>query len=1085
MKNFRLAIHEKLGPLAAALVLSVAASAQTSRGTLTGTVLDPTGAVIRGVQMTLTGVDTGVRLSTLTNEAGVYRFDAVDLGVYDLTAAHPGFRTYSATAINVEANRVTTLDPRLELGAAETKIEVSAESSELLVKDSPLRGGNFQPREVRDLPLTALNPLSLARTLPGATEASGSRVWGGGTGGVSNGGGFSINGQRPRGNNYMLDGTENNEVWLSGEEQVFTIADAVEEVSVQTGNFGVEFGRAGGGVFNVVTKSGTNNLHGTLLWRYQSQRFDSVSNFNRLMGIPQSVFSNNVFGFTAGGPVRKNKTFFFAAFQQNNLHSTANFPMQVPTADAVARLRSLFPSNLRLDLYLGALGTLRGTGAPFNVALGLDPQTGIDRGSVQFATAAYVLPSINDGPQWLARIDHYQSEKHRLSWRYSYDSQLNLPGNGANTVSFPGFVQESTYSHHNFLFADSYTFGPSYTNEFRFSYGRPDGRFSITWPGSVPLAFTLPSIGINNVSTNNVNNISAPGIASGNAQFHYGNNFLFQETQTKLSGRHAFRYGVEFLRQLITQQRGANDLGSLSFNNAVGYSAFANFLDDFSGQSAMTNRVFGARVFHPDQLHQSYFFQDNWKFTPTLALTLGLRYENFGQFANSLPYPAFSGFDPAQLLVRHEVKTDNKDFGPAFGLAWSPTMHSGWLGRLFGDGKTVWRGGYQITYDSLPTQFIALGPATSTPNAISTSVNAPNTGRGFSNWFDQVPTVAKDPSLADSRTVIDTNLNNPYTERWSFGFQRQLPQNTVLDVSYVGSESHRLTTVADWNPRLLNNARLYPNSGPVTAKTSEGNSSYQALQARLDRRFAHGFQLAASYTWSKFLDSTSEGVGFMNLQQPDRMNRTSIPIMQGGLKLDRGLSDFDRPQRLTIAYLWTVPGPRTGWLKYPLGGWQIAGITTFQSGTPFTVGNGSDRNNDGISADRPDIGNPSAPINTRANIFPQCSTGYKNPDTGSCVSPGDARWVEGAGLPNASTIGRNTLRTGGTNNFDLNLTKSIRCGETRRVELRWEALNAFNHPQFVNVPQMSVRGPDAGRFLNRDFTDSGIRSMWAQVKLVF
>src|SRR5215467_5410789 len=324
--------------IAAVLTLTVALHAQTSRGTVTGTVLDPSGAVIGGARVTLTGIDTGVRFSTGSNEAGVYRFDAVDLGSYDLTVEHPGFRTYSAAGINVQANRVTTLNPSLDVGAAETKIDVSAESAELLVKDSPLRGGNFQPREIRDLPLVSLNPLSLARTLPGATEASGSRIFGGTTFGVNNGGGFSVNGQRPRGNNYMLDGTENNEVWLSGAEQVFTIADAVEEVSVQTGNFGVEFGRAGGGVFNVVTKSGTNDLHGTLLWRYQSQRFNSVSNLNKLTDVPQSVFSDNVFGFTAGGPVRKNKTFFFAAFQQNNLHSTANFPMQVPTADAVGLL---------------------------------------------------------------------------------------------------------------------------------------------------------------------------------------------------------------------------------------------------------------------------------------------------------------------------------------------------------------------------------------------------------------------------------------------------------------------------------------------------------------------------------------------------------------------------------------------------------------------------------------------------------------------------------------------------------------------------------------------------------------------------
>jgi hypothetical protein len=1063
------------------LALAVVTHAQTSRGTLTGTILDPTGAVIGGAHVTITDVDTGIRLSTDSNDAGVYRFDAVDLGIYDLHVTHPGFRAYVATGIGVEANRATTVDPRLEVGAAESRIEVNAGSSEILVKDSPLRGGNFQPREVRDLPMISMNPLSLARSLPGATEASGSRVWGGTTGGVINGGGFSINGQRPRGNNFMLDGTENNDVDFTGEEQIFTIADAVEEVSVQTGNFGVEFGRAGGGVFNLVTKSGTNSLHGTLLWRYQSQRFNSISNLNRVMGIPQSVFSNNILGFTGGGPVRKNKTFFFAAFQQNDLHSTANYPMQLPTADAVTRLRSLFPNNPRLDLYLGALGNLRGVGAPYNIALGIDPQTGVDRGSVQFGAAAYVLPSIIDGPQLLARIDHYQSEKHRLAFRYSYDSQLSLP----TAVSFPGFVQESTYSHHNFLFTDGYTFGPTYTNEFRFSYGRPDVNIFTTWPGSVPQAFTSPGIAINNISTNNANNISAPGVASGNAQFHDGDNFLFQETQTKLSGRHAFRYGVEILRQLVTQQRAANDLGSISFNNAVGYSAFANFLDDFSGTSAATTRVFGSKVFHPDQLHQSYFFQDTWKVTPALALTLGLRYDNFGQFANSLPYPAFSGFDPAQLLLRHEANTDNKDFGPAFGLAWSPVMRPGLLGKLFGDAKTVFRGGYQISYESLPIQLISLGPATTTPNAISTSVNAPNTGRGLPNWFEQVPTTAGNPSLTDSRTAIDKDLKNPYTERWSFGFQRQLPQSTVLDVSYVGSESHKLTTVADWNPRLLNGVRLYPNSGPVIAKTSEGNALYHALQARLDRRLAHGFQLAASYTWSKFIDSTSEGVGYQNSQQPDRMNRTSVPVMQGGLKLDRGLSDFDRPQRLTLAYLWAIPGPRSGWSKYPFGGWQIAGITTFQSGTPFSVGNGSDRNNDAILGDRPDIGNPNAPLNTRAMISKTCGTGYQNPDTGSCVSPGDVHWVEGIGFPNAATVGRNTLRTGGTNNFDLNLTKSIPLGESRRLELRWEALNAFNHPQYVNVPQTSVNGTPAGHFLNRDFTDSGIRSMWVQVKVVF
>src|SRR5215472_1151760 len=636
------------------LALIVTAHCQTSRGTVAGTVLDPSGAVITDASVALTSRESGICLITDRNETGVYRFDAVDPGVYDLQVVHSGFQTYIGAAIRVEANRVTTVDPRLEVGVPETKIEVSAQSSELLVKDSPLRGGNFQPHEIRDLPLISSNPLSLARVLPGATEASGSRIY---SNVASPGAGFAINGQRPRGNNYMLDGTENNSAYISGEDQIVAIADAIEEVSVQTGNFGTEFGRAGGGVFNVVTKSGTNHLHGTLLWRYQSQRFDSISNLDRVTGVPQSAFRNNIYGFTAGGPVHKDRTFFFAGFQQESLHSTKNYPLQVPTADGVARLRSLFPNNPRLDLYLSALGDFRGSGAPFDLQLGLDPSTGVDRGFVQFATGAYVLPATVDGPQWLVRADHYQSEAHRLSWRYSRDSQIDLPASLSGAVAFPGFVQQSTYSHQNFLFADSYTFSAAYTNEFRFSFTRPDSRSNVPWPGSVPLALTLPKINFPSA-------ITSPGLASQNTQFLYGNNLIFQETQTKLSGRHAFRYGLEYLRQSTTEARGANDLGTISFTNAVGYSAFANFLDDYSGPSASIKRSFGVSVFHPTQLRQTYFLQDNWKLTPTLALTIGLRYENLGQPGNVLPYPAFSGFDPAEFLVRHEIRSDNKDFGP-------------------------------------------------------------------------------------------------------------------------------------------------------------------------------------------------------------------------------------------------------------------------------------------------------------------------------------------------------------------------------------------------------------------------------------
>src|SRR5262245_25528227 len=369
----------------------------------------------------------------------------------------------------------------------------------------------------------------------------GSVAWGGET---TN---FSVNGQRVRGNNYLLDGAENNDIQYTGVAQPFNITDAVEEVSVQTGNFGVEFGRAGGGVFNVVTKSGANQFHGTLLWRYQSQRFESVSNVDKLNQIPKSVFSRNVYGFTLGGPVRRNKTFFFGGFQQDNRHSTRNFSFVVPTEAAVSGLRSLFPSNPRLDLYLEPLGDVRGSAAPISLALGLDPVTGVDRGSVEFATAALALPAVNDGPQWLIRFDHNWSEAHRISARYIYDSRFNSPSALVGTgVRFPGFVTENAIQNQNLLLADTYTFGPSFTNEFRFSFGRLHSDGPRRAGRSVIDTRVLPEVNFPN------NIISAPGgVGPDDAHgYRFADNLLFQETQTKSRGHHTFRYGAEILRQL-------------------------------------------------------------------------------------------------------------------------------------------------------------------------------------------------------------------------------------------------------------------------------------------------------------------------------------------------------------------------------------------------------------------------------------------------------------------------------------------------------------------------------------------------------
>lgn len=1061
---------------AAALLSTVPAHAQTSRGTVSGTVLDPVGAVVVGAAVALTNNGTNVRRTAETNEAGIYRFDAVDPGGYEFKVTQTGFHPFLASGLGVEANRTTMMNVKLELGSEATSVQVSAEAQVLIIRDGPLRGGNFLPREVTQLPLVDSNPFSLVRTLPGVIRPSGSAYTAEGGGeGVE----FSVNGQRVRGNNFLLDGTDNNDITWTGIAQPFNMPDAVQEVAAQTSNFSVEFGRAAGGVLNVITKSGTNNLHGTASWRYQSQRFTSVSNLAKLNDTPKSVFVHNVPGFTLGGPVRKNRTFFFAGFQQDTNRSTTNFPLVVPMASAVDRLRTLFPSNPRVDLYLSTLGELRGTANPISLALGADPQTGVNRGSVQFATAPLSLPATNEGPEWIVRLDHYQSEAHRLSARYIYGSRLSSPGTVGSLASvyFPGFYISYGDQNQNVQITDSYTFGPTYTNELRFSYARLDFDQVRISSQSVPLASTLPGL--------TITSISAPGITQ-NPQFHNADNFLFQETQTRLTGRHTFRYGVEMLRQLATQQPNAYPLGQIDYKNSSGYSALANYIDDFSGASGRIRKTLNTSTFYPNVFRQSYFFEDFWRTMPSLTLTLGLRYEHPGSVANALRYPAFTGFDPDLFFKPNQVNPDKKNFGPALGLAWSPSFSSGVLSKIFGDHKLVWRGGYQISYQALYTQALSLDLAASTPNAIMIDQTSAAAGRGDANWSLQLPaSTARPPSLLDTQYgTLERNFRNPYTERFSFGFQRQLPGQSLLDVSYVGAESHHLTTRADLNPVQPSGATLHPDFGRRTVRTSQGNSAYHSLQARLDRRFAHGFQATASYTLSKSLDSTSEGIAQVEAQYFNA-NLTSVPAAQGGLKLDRGPSDFDRGQRLALSYFWEVPGPKKGFWRNALVGWSAAGVYIFQSGTPYTVVNGFDRNGDAWLADRPDITNPAAPLNSRAVLATACATGYRNPDTNSCVNPGDVHWVEGTGFPNASTVGRNTVFTNGTNNFDLSLFKSFAFHERNRLEFRWEAQNALNHPQFVNVPQRDVFNTLPGRFLNRDFTDSGIRSMWVQVKLIF
>jgi hypothetical protein len=1044
---------------------------QTSRGTVSGTISDSSDAVIVAALAELTNLDTGVLRTTTTNSAGIYRFDAVDLGKYKIKISKQGFKTFLPEPFPVEANRTVTIDATLEAVGIDFVVEISEGMIETsLIRDAPLRGGTFAGDELTRIPFAWLDPF-FAGSYPGVmysgityTTASGD---------------FAVNGQRPRGNNYMLDGTDNNDVLYGGQAQSFKILDAVQESSSQTGNFGVEFGRAGGGVFNLITKSGTNEYHGTLSWRLLSQVFDAMDNLRKL-NTPagekpkKPVYTQNIYGFTLGGPFIKNKTFFFAGFQQDSARSTRSFGLALPTEDAVTKLNALFAGNPRWNFYLESMGKLRGAANSFPVIMGYDPVTGIDRGTVQFATSYNARPGGVDAPQLSFRLDHNFNDIHRISFRFTYGQQ-----SGNDIQVFPGYGYDYRFRKQNYLFSDSYTFGPTWTNEFHFSYSRFGFENAIS-SNSVPEAQTLPFISLA------YGTVSAPGLNYGIPNFQFANKWLFQETQTKVAGRHTFRYGFEFVRQLTKRRPPFNERGVFYYQNSLvpSYSAFANYLDDFSGPAGTAQKNFGDAVFYPNQFRQSYFFQDTWKVKPSFTLTLGLRYENFGMAANVFKYPAFAGFDPDLFLVPNKVNTDNNNFGPSFGFAWSPRSGPGFLGRLFGAGKTVWRGGFQISYDAFFDNLLD-NIQSDAPNTVATSSVASFIGRGTANFSSALPTAARPVTLLDQQTsVMNPDIRSPYTERWSFGFQRKLPKSLTLDLAYVGSASHKLFTNEDINVKQLNGARLYPDFGIRQIRSNSGNSNYHSMQLRIERRFARTLSLTASYTWSRMIDSTSEiqagpSAGYSGAAL------TSVSAGQGGMRLDRGISDFHRSHTLSLTYSWDIPGPKSGILWYIAGGWTIGGMTVFATGTPYTVLNGYDRNNDGIAADRPDIGNPEAPLNTRAIVSAKCAPDYLNPDTNSCVTPGDVRFVQGRGLPNSSTVGRNTLTTEGLNQTWIDLIKAVPFTEGRKLEFRLEALNIFNHPQYPYVPSASVVAAKQSRFLNRDYTASQNRSMNVQLKIVF
>lgn len=1083
--------------------------AQTSRATLSGTISDPAGAVVPAAAVELRSREMGVVRTTLSNEAGLYRFDAVDPGRYDLQVKADGFRSFVSKELLLQAGVGATMDARLEVGDAQTIVEVSSAVVQLQV-EAPVRGGNIDRTQIVQLPVANRNPVSLALTVPGVSTnrfATGRET-------------FSVNGSRGRSNNFLIDGTENNDISIAGQAFQVKIPDAVQEVNVQTSNYDAEYGRAAGAVVNVITRSGTNHWHGAASYLLDSTVDDALTNTQSL--IPELVRrgrpapgTEQLWAGTLGGPVRKDQTFIFLGFQEDRLLAQSTSTVTTLTPNGWAVLDGLYPrgSNRQADLYRDLTTGLAATANPFPVALGNG------RPALEFGTAATPFPRSVIDRQWLLRLDHRLSGKDQVSGRLMWNDRENP--NGATATFFPGFGTSQLERFRNALVTETHVFSPAATNELRLHYNRIFFDFPLD-VARLELG-ELPRISLGNNAVTALG--SDPALPQGRKSDNYG----LQDTVTILRGAHTLRMGFDLLNQRSKQFAPIIARGALDYRDGGGFTYFANFLDDFGGSgptSGSAVRDFGSPVYYPSLYRQAYFFQDRWKANASLTLTLGLRYENFGVPINNLRTPAFTGLfnvDPVTFTgpfdKPNSVKRDNNNWAPTAGLAWSPKFAGGLAGKLFGERKAVFRAGYQLSYDTFFNN-IASNASTSSPNLVSTAVlsvvNAAQP-RGLAGLSGSLPITPRAVSPLDSQGLVAGNLVNPYTQRFSAGIQRELGEGTILDVSYVGSKGTKLFVNEELNPAVPASLAIIPStSAPIPAarlnsrydalqgrrvtRTNGGSSTYHGLQSSLQRRFSRGLQAGVSYTWSKTLDNGSEIFVFNSAP-----SSSQIPSIFGGQPLERGLSLFDRTHRASFHYYYELPWQRgqKGLAGRMAGGWALSGFTAFETGVPLTVVNGVDADGwDGSGNDRPDL-NPAGRAGVRARICGNSATGYCNPEAGNApIDPKEARYIQrpafaGTAPLSSGNAARNTERVPGIKNWNLNLLKMVNLTERFRFEFRTEFYNLFNTPQYT-TPSVSPFTPSAqglvgnsvsatpdGRFLQAQFLDGGARVIRYQLKFLF
>ena len=1119
------------------LVSAYQAFGQATTGTISGTVQDVQGGMIAGATVAVRNLDTNLERSLVTESDGRFAFPGLAVGPYELTFEHTGFARYVRGPILLLLNQDAVVNPVLKVADATETVTVTNDAP-LLNTTSPEVGVRFDERRLTNLP-TLPPPSSgsggfrdvfaFALAAPGVSQLnSGNQVFATGTN-------FSVNGARARSNSFMIDGQDSNDPGVTGREQVMNNPEIVQEFRLITNQFSAEYGWAAGSVVNLVTKTGTNDFHGSAFWFHNDNALNSCSNLDKRAGLADPRFCSslsrgregapfrieNQFGGTLGGPIWRNRTFFFGSVQRwtNRALGSGTSISGVPTDTGKALLQSSVGSRPQVAALLqfvpgaatqGTDSSGNSTFADYCAGRGTLPScSGGTRVDVPTGTITASAPSSFDNWQASGRIDHTFNSRHSMGGRYLFsDSEQG----GIGQVTPPGLTaQRSDRTQAMSVFFTS-SLTPRVLNEIRLSWQRLATVTSATDPGSQTIpSIEIPEMGLTGFAASASR--TAIGLPVNLPQGRVSNAYQLQETIAWTRGSHALKFGLDFRRVGYTSALVPFIRGRLTYPTSqaglglpAGTVSIQNFIDDVAAVANINKPLPGGQQTIPFRWYDYYFFaQDSWQVHPTLFLSLGLRYEAPGNALASL-YPvsdAIQATNGGNPLLRLEPRPgrDLNNFQPRFGFAWNPrTVDGGWLRVLTGEGKLVVRGGYARTNDY---QFTTLAQLVGGFFPFVAALSSP----GLANAFTTLPTLSPDLSNSaalnlSSRQILDASFRSPNAEQFSLEIQRELDPNTVFRVGYVGTKGTALFQSIDGNPRTLCSAvpiRINPTTGALTVlgcpridssagailvRANDASSIYHSMQLSLDRRFKSGLSAGAHYTWSSFIDTASDPFN------PSVRGEVALAQNSFDRRADRARSTYDRPHRFSVNAVYELPFYRgqTGAPGRLLGGWQIGGFLTLQSGTPFGPLNGSDPTAalsgiDALMGDpiRPNL-NTNLPISRMtlkelrqaggSSLFSTLAPCTRISTTLTCA-PGDR----------FGNLGRNVLRGDGIGNVDLSVSKTTRLfAERHSLQFRVDFFN-FTNTRNYGIPEARITDP-AG-FLDEGSTDGGNRRIFLGLKYSF